>query len=133
MTSLIDTNVVIRFLTSAKDPKYSGLYDFFGSLERGEIRTELKLIVLFQVIFVLKSFYKVPRAAIANALLDLLEYKGISIRKKKHIRRTIELWRDSNLDIVDCYLIASLEGDPQNLLYSYDSDFDKFGINRKEP
>ena len=94
---------------------------------------ELKLIILFQLVFVLKSFYKVPKEHIAAVVLSLIEYKGITIREKKTIRRTLELWRDNNIEIVDCYLIACLEGDTQNLLYSYDHDFDKFEITRREP
>ena len=66
-------------------------------------------------------------------MMDLIEYKGIAIKEKKIVRRTLELWRENNLEIVDCYLIACLEGDTQNLLYSYDRDFDKFNIARKEP
>ena len=132
MISLVDTNVLLRFLTSDESEKHKGMYEFFDSLERGEIRVELKLIVLFQVIFVLKSFYKVPKEEITNGMIDLLGYKGISIKEKKVVRRTLELWRDNNLDIVDCYLIACLEGDTQNLLYSYDHDFDRFGISRTE-
>lgn len=131
--SLLDTNVIIRFLISDKSIKYKKLYRFFESLEQGEIQVELKLIVLFQVIFVLKSFYNVPKIDIAEGMLDLLEYKGISIKEKKTVRRTLELWRDKNLEIVDCYLVASLESNPRNLLYGYDRDFDKFKISRKEP
>ena len=66
-------------------------------------------------------------------MLELLKYKGITIREKKIVKRTLELWREKNVEIVDCYLIACLETDSQNLLYSYDRDFDKFKINRKEP
>ena len=109
-----------------------GIYSV-ESLEQGESRVELKLIVLFQVVFVLRSFYSVPREDIATGMLDILKYKGIVVKEKKIVRRTIELWHDNKLDIVDCYLIACLEGDRQNILYSYDRDFDKFEINRKEP
>ena len=133
MTALLDTNVLIRFLTSDKTEKFRGVYALFESLEQGDLRVELKLIVLFQVVFVLKSFYSVPREDIAAGMLGILEYKGIIVKEKKIVRRTIELWRDSKLDIVDCYLVACLEGDRQNILYSYDCDFDKFKINRKEP
>ena len=133
MIALLDTNVLVRFLTCDKSRKYENLYVFFESLEHGKIRVELKLIVLFQVCFVLKSFYKVPQPDIVTGILHLLEYKGIIIKNKKNIRRMMEIWRDKSLDIVDCYLIACLEGDRQNILYSYDHDFDKFGINRKEP
>jgi len=59
--------------------------------------------------------------------------KGITIKEKKIIQRALELWREENLEIVDCYLIACLEKDAQNILYSYDRDFDKFKINRKAP
>ena len=133
MIALLDTNVIVRFLVSDKSPKYQNLYSFFEALENGSMMVELKLIVLFQLIFVLKSFYKVPKEQIANGVTDLLKYKGISVKNKSVIRRMLEIWRNNNLDIVDCYLIASLEGDTQNLLYSYDRDFDKFNINRKEP
>jgi len=102
-------------------------------LRKLNLRIELKLIVLFQVVFVLKSFYSVPREDIAIGMLGILEYKGIIVKEKRIVRRAIELWHANKLDIVDCYLIACLEGDRQNILYSYDRDFDKFEINRKEP
>ena len=133
MIPLLDNNVLIRFLTHDKETKYKKLYSFFESLELGEMRIELKLIVLFQVIFVLKSFYRVPKEQIAAALTDLLKYKGITIKEKKIVQRALELWHEENVEIVDCYLIACLEKDTQNVLYSYDRDFDKFKINRKEP
>jgi len=133
MMALLDINILIRFLTSDETQKFRGVYTLFESLEQGDLRVELKLIVLFQVIFVLKSFYSVPREEIATGMLGILKYKGIIVKEKKIVRRTIELWHDSKLDIVDCYLIACLEGDRQNILYSYDRDFDKFKINRKEP
>jgi predicted nucleic-acid-binding protein len=133
MTVLLDTNVLIRFLTSDKTQKFQGVYALFESLEQGDLQVELKLIVLFQVVFVLKSFYSVPREEIATGMLRILEYKGLIVKKRRIVRRMLELWHDSKLDIVDCYLIAYLEGDRQNILYSYDRGFDKFEINCKEP
>ncbi len=133
MIALLDTNVLIHFLTSDKTQRFQGVYSLFESLERGDLKVELKLIVLFQVVFVLKSVYSVPIEDIATGMLNILEYKGIIVKEKKNVRRMLTLWHDNKLDIVDCYLIACLEGDRQNILYSYDSDFDKFEINRKEP
>ncbi len=133
MIALLDTNVIVRFLTGDKHPKYKKVYAFFRSIESGHIHVELKLIVLFQTLFVLVSFYKVPREAIAAALLNLLSFKGLKVKEKKIVQRTLVLWRDTKLEIVDCSLAACLQGDQQNLLYSYDRDFDRFGFNRKEP
>lgn len=133
MIALLDTNVLIRFFTLDQNENRENLYSFFESLESGEIHVELKLIVLFQVIFVLKSFYKIPKEKISSSLIDLLKYAGITMKEKKIVQRTLALWRDKNVEIVDCYLIACLEKDAQNILYSYDRDFDKFSINRIEP
>jgi len=133
MIALLDTNVIIRFLTGYEEVKYQNLPPFFDSLEQGKRHVELKLIVLFQVVFVLKSFYKIPKEKIVHGLLILLKYKGITITEKKVVCRTLKLWGEKNVEIVDCYLIACLENDSQNLLYSYDRDFDGFGINRIEP
>jgi len=133
MISLLDTNTILRFLTADKNIIYKNLHSFFHSIETGKIKVELKLIVLFQVIFVLKSFYKVPKEEIAHGLSTLISFKGIRIKEKKAILRSLDLWRTKNIEIVDCYLIACLEGDEQNILYSYDHDFDKFNINRIEP
>ena len=133
MIALLDTNVLIRFLTADKNKKYRKLYSFFESLERGEMRVELKLIVLFQAIYVLKSFYKVPKKEVSSGLTDLLKYRGIKVKEKKIVQRALELWREKNVEIADCYLVACLEKDAQSIIYSYDRDFDKFKVNRKEP
>ncbi len=133
MISLIDTNVLIRFLTNDKSSKYKTLYSFFNSLEKGVLKVELKLIVLFQTAFVLKSYYKVPKENISTSLSALLTFKGIQIKDKNIVMRTLELWNTNNIEIVDCYLIACLENDEQNIIYSYDHDFDKQPIQRKEP
>lgn len=50
MISLLDTNVIVRFLTADKGLKYKRLYSFFDSIEKGEIRVELKLIVFSRFI-----------------------------------------------------------------------------------
>ena len=81
----------------------------------------------------MKSFYKVPKEEIVDGLTDLIRYKGITIKEKKIVQRTLELWRQKDVEIVDCYLVACLEKDAQNILYSYDRDFGKFKVNRKEP
>ena len=97
------------------------------------MKVELKIIVLFQVLFVLKSFYQVPKDEIYEGLICLVTYKGIKIKEKKIVRRMLDIWAENNIDIVDCYLIACLEGSRQNILYSYDRDFDRFENTRQEP
>ena len=133
MTSLLDTNVIVRFFTGNIDEKFRGVYDFFQDIEQGKISVELKLIVLFQTIFVLKSHYKVPKGKIVGAMKGLLKLKGLKIIEKKTVVSMMDIWDSNSIEIVDAYLIACLEKNSQNILLSYDRDFDKFNIKRKEP
>ena len=133
MISLLDTNVIVRFLTGGTDDKFKGIYDFFQDIEQGKISVELKLIVLFQTIFVLKSYYKVPKDKIIKVMKGLLKLKGLKIIEKKTVVSMMDIWDSNSIEIVDAYLIACLEKNSQSTLYSYDKDFDKFKIKRKEP
>jgi predicted nucleic-acid-binding protein len=96
-------------------------------------KVECKSLIFFQVIFVLKSFYKIGKKAIAEMMLKLLDYKGFYIEKKIIMKRTLELWKQHNIEIFDSYLIACLEEKGETEIYSYDAGFDKFTPNRMEP
>jgi predicted nucleic acid-binding protein len=45
----------------------------------------------------------------------------------------MNIWNSNNVEIVDAYLIACVDDNPENILYSYDKDFDRFKIHRVEP
>lgn len=129
----IDTNVIVRFLTADDSPKYKGVYQLFKRLESNQERVEMKPLVFFQTIFVLKSFYKVEKQKIACLMGLILELPGIFMEKKALYRRTVEFFGKENLDVVDCFLLACVENDRDAILYSYDRNFDRYGIRRVEP
>jgi len=67
----IDTNVVVRYLVDTPQtiaPRFRGVFDFFGKLEEGAQKVFMPDIVLFQVYFVLTSYYNVPAALAAEKL-----------------------------------------------------------------
>lgn len=129
----IDTNVIVRFLTADDSPKFKGVYQLFKRLESNQERVEIKPLVFFQTIFVLKSFYKVEKEKIAYLMNSILGLPGIYMEKKATYRRTIEIYGKENLEVVDCYLLACIENDSDQILYSYDTNFDRYGVRRIEP
>ena len=60
--------------------------------------------VIAEVIYVLKSVYKIERKEIATAVLELL--KEIDIEHKKTIVEAVKIFAETNLDFVDCILVA---------------------------
>ena len=44
MNSIVDTNVVVRFLIGDDNDKFKGVYQFFKTIGEGKITVELPLI-----------------------------------------------------------------------------------------
>ncbi|MEK9148551.1 MAG: hypothetical protein AAB267_00735, partial [Candidatus Desantisbacteria bacterium] len=106
---LIDTNVILRFLLADSKKEYEGLYTLFSNMEDGIEKVECKSLVFFQTIFVLKSFYGIDKDKIIPMMSKLLDCRGFHIKERMVIKRTLDLWKEHNKEIIDCYLIACLE------------------------
>ena len=131
--NLLDTNVIIRFLTADENPKFKGVYKLFSRLEDNLEKVELKALIFFQAVFVLKSFYKVNREDIYCLMNDIISLPGIYMVKKALYKRTLEIFKTENIEIIDSYLLACMEQHPDSHLYSYDENFNRFDIHRVEP
>ena len=124
----IDTNIILRFLVEPEENLPEGLLTFFEKLEKGELKVKCLDIVFFQVIFVLKSFYKVEKEKIIEVMRKILSLNGLYIKNKKIMERTLDLWETHSDDIIDCYIVANMENDDEKELYSFDKKIKKFGI-----
>lgn len=129
----IDTNIIIQYLVERKGPKSVGLRDFFIKMENGEKEVECLDIIFFQVIFVLKSFYKVKKKEIIENMKKILSLKGFHMKNKRIIERCLDLWGFRSGDIIDCYLVANMEFVGEKELFSYDQGFKQLGITIIEP
>ncbi len=129
--SLIDTNVIIRYLVEAPDaihPKFKGVYTFFEKVETGRILVQLPELVLFEAFFVLASFYGIPTEKAAETLDLIVALKGISMQDKGLMRSCLMLLRNKKLDLVDAYILAVSRQKGIKTVYSFDADLKKNGL-----
>jgi predicted nucleic acid-binding protein len=127
----IDTNVVVRYLVDTPQtiaPRFRGVFDFFGKLEEGAQKVFMPDIVLFQVYFVLTSYYNVPAALAAEKLEGIVQLRGIHTSEKQALVETLETLQSENLDIVDAYLLAYSRIRGISGVYSFDGDFTARGL-----
>ena len=75
-----------------------------SSAEGGEILLHVSSLVVAEMVWVLKSFYRHSYADIAGALVPLLSADGIDVEEREIMIRAIELARDKNVDFVDAVL-----------------------------
>lgn len=127
----VDTNVILRFLTDKRPDKK--LIDFFKKIESDEEKVKCIDMVFFQVIFVLRSFYKIEKKEIIKEMRKLLSFKGLKMKDKQTIERTLDFWEKHPDDIVDCYIVSCMEKDGENEIYSFDKKIDRLGVRRLSP
>lgn len=113
---LIDANVILRYLLRDDETMSNDAEKIikFGTCTLPE--------VLAEVVYVLKSVYKVDREEISKAMFAVL--KEIEVEHKMTMIRAIEIFSETSLDFVDCILIAYHEIEGVEI-FSFDKKLNK--------
>jgi len=130
---LLDTNVIIRFLTGDHPAHSPRSRNLFARGAAGDVTLVLTDLALAEIVWVLQSFYKLDRSAIAAALKDLIESAGIEVENKAVLLSALRNFAQTDVNFVDAYhaAIAAVES---IAIASFDRDFDQFaGVQRVEP
>jgi predicted nucleic acid-binding protein len=129
----LDTNVFLRHLRQ-DDPVLSAKATaIFRRIEQDELRVHTSEIVVFETVFTLQRLYKHSKDRIADAVLPLLELKGIVLPRKRIYRKVFALYRETSLGFADCYHVAFVEQLQTSEILSFDTDFDRIpGLIRRE-
>ena len=122
--NLIDTNVILRYLIG-EEASTPGVFELFDRLIRNKEKVECPVIVFFQIIFVLKSFYKIKISKIRNIMQDLLNIPGFYVPQKPVLASTLDIWEKHCGDIVDAYIVALSTSERGRKIYSMDKGLDK--------
>ena len=126
INKIIDTCVIIRYITKDHPEHYKIARDFFDLLKFGKERAYLEQTVLTETVFVLSSkIYQAPRREIADALYDLLIYKGIYNHEKEVLLESLKIYAKTNLSIVDC-IIATKAKYTNLKIQSFDQELLKY-------
>jgi predicted nucleic-acid-binding protein len=128
---LIDTNVILRFFVETPQTipeRFKGVFTFFPKVEKGEIKTFLSDLVLFECFFVLTKFYEIPQKEVVEKLLQLISFKGIIMQDKTLIFSCLDILSTRKIDLVDAYLLAASKKNNCDEIYSFDNDLKKCGL-----
>lgn len=132
----IDTNLLIRLVTSDDPAKEAACRELFRKVQAGELTLRAPDTVIADAVFVLSSraLYNVPRADIRAGLAPLLRLAGFRVQNKRILLRALDLYATTRLDFGDAVIVAAMERAKLTTLYSYDHDFDRIpNIIRQEP
>lgn len=130
----LDTNVLLRYLTRDDERKAQQALDLLLRVEQGEEKVMTSSLVIFETVFTLQSFYKVPRQRIRELLLPIISLRGLQLSGKAVYYAAFDLYITKNISFADAYNAAYMLTEKIPHIYSWDTDFDKIeGIVRLEP
>jgi len=112
MVSLIDTNVIIRFLVGDNKEHLVQSKKIFTQIQDDTLQVEILSEVLMEVLFVVVKHYKVPKAITIEKLKGILLLEGVVNSDKMILLETLNMFLDKNIDYVDALICtkAKLEG-----------------------
>lgn len=121
MAKLVDTNLIIRFLIKDDQHQFETAQKLFSSLDENLVLPDM---VLAEVVWTLRSVYKLSKQEIIEKLLKLLELKNLTVNFHL-LTNSLLIYRDYNISFVDAYLAAYAEEEGLKGIYSFDKGLDK--------
>ena len=130
----LDTNVLLRYFTRDDEEKAQQALALLIRVERGEEKVVTSPLVIFETVFTLQSYYRVPRQRIKELVGDVISLRGLGLPNKTLYYRALDLYSSKNISFADAYNVAYMESRAVSEVYSWDMDFDNLeGIVRVEP
>jgi len=130
----LDTNILLRFLTRDDEQKAQQALNLLLRIERGEEKAITSSLVIFETIYTLQSFYKVPRQHIKEQVLSIISLRSLHLPDKNLFHQALDLYVTKNISFADAYNAAYMQSEEVSNIYTWDRDFDRIdGITRLEP
>ena len=130
----LDTNILLRFLTRDDERKARCALELLMRVERGEEKVVTSPLVIFETVYTLQSFYKVPRQTIKEQVLAIISMRSLHLPDKNVFYQAFNFYVAKNISFADAYNAAYMLTEGISNIYSWDKDFDKIeGIMRLEP
>jgi predicted nucleic-acid-binding protein len=116
MTAFVDTNIIIRHLTG--DPPDLAYHATRFLREAGELL--LADLIVAETVYVLESFYDVPRERVAELVRAVITFPAMVVMDEQLLLRAVEVYEMDRLDFAEAYLVASAEVSGVRAVASFD-------------
>ncbi len=130
----IDTNIFLRALIQEDKASFEACCQVLQMIKSNQIKAITASIVLAEIVWTLSSYYQFPKKKVAQATKGVINLHGLKIIDNYNPTVSLELFGRKNVKYIDT-LIASIQQihSKKWIVVSYDRDFDKLGVFRKEP
>lgn len=121
---LLDSNILLRHFLQDIPSQSQKATAIIADVEKGEKIGFLSILVVNEIIWILKRFYRIERKNYIPQLLKILHINNIKVLEiKKEVLITIlEKMKRREIDFTDVYLTVIAK---DRTIVSFDTDFEK--------
>lgn len=121
----VDTNYFLRFLLKDVDTQHQAAKELFVKGALGEKYLFTSAIVIFEIYWVLFSFYRKRKRDIAKILKDILKMRFIAIDERGILEEAVDIFTNSNLDLEDSFNLICAKKMGCSEFKTFDSKLEK--------
>jgi predicted nucleic acid-binding protein len=122
---LLDTNLIVRHLVQ-DEPRHAEVAGrLFEASDHGEVVLVVLPAVVAECVFVLESFYELPRADIARVMAALMSSPGVELPDLAIHLDALGRYGRTQVHFVDCVIAATAASSGLSVA-TFDNGFKKF-------
>ena len=130
----VDTNVFLRVLVRDEEKSYRECINFLQKVKEGRLKAYTSSLVLAETHWTLASFYQFSKEKIIEALWSIISLRKLKIVDEHNLLAALNFYETNTVKFIDALTASqSLVLKKGAVVVSYDKDFDKLDIPRKEP
>ncbi len=117
---VIDTNLLVRYLINDDQKKAGAVDNLLDKAGKGEVRIIVPSVVIAELVWVLESFYQLEADAILELVEAIVNTSGLDVTDKSTVISALRLYKNSNLDFIDVWIIEFAKERGIKTIYTFD-------------
>lgn len=102
----VDTSYFLRFLLEDIPGQHKEAKNLFLQASEGKIKIFTSLVVIFEIYWVMTSFYGKKKKEVSKVLENVLNLTFIKLEGRKLLSGALDIYKNTNLDFEDSYNLA---------------------------
>ena len=124
---VIDTNLLVRYITDDDPVKAKSVDNLLTKAMNGDVQVLIPSIVIAELVWVLESFYEMKATDIAGIVQAILNTPGIEVTDRPVIAAALLLYKSQNIDLIDAWIIEFARDRSIKTIYTFDKKHFKKG------
>jgi predicted nucleic acid-binding protein len=122
---VVDANVFLSTLVHRNDEQREAAKALLLKAEDGELQVILPQFVIFEIVYVLQSTYRIPGTELAAMLRDLIALPGVLVMDECSWKRVFEVWPTPLPSLADAVIVAAAASKRYDAIATFDQKLRK--------